>query len=187
MRISCKVATYRYNVEKTLTTLVSFGFSHYGHDFWIFVLLFGLSYGKINSVFVPVSFFLFFFEIVRENSIILTFELCYRYFESSYWFFTLSYQFLNSHTDFLNSHTDFWILMNVVLKERLGKWNKPMFLKVFETKVKTLFSFFFWDYNTKDHKCYIGKLYFELSYWIFELSYWIFELSYWFFQSWNWN
>ena len=102
----------------------------------IFVLLFGLPYGKINSVFVPVSFFLFFFEIVREKSIILTFELCYRFFESSYWFFTLSYQFLNSHTDFLNSHTDFLILMNVVLKERLGKMKQTNVCESFWNKSK---------------------------------------------------
>ena len=84
----------------------------------------------------PFLFFFFFFEIVRAKSIILTFELCYRYFESSYWFFTLSYQFLNSHTDFLNSHTDFWILMNVVLKERLGNMKQTNVCESFWNKSK---------------------------------------------------
>ena len=110
-------------------------------DFLIMATIFEFSYcflGYRTGKLILFSYPFLFFEIVREKSIILTFELCYRFFESSYWFFTLSYQFLNSHTDFLNSHTDFWILMNVVLKERLGKWNKPMFVKVFETKVKAV-------------------------------------------------
>ena len=137
-------------------------------DFLIMATIFEFSYcflGYRTEKLILFSYpFLFFFEIVREKSIILTFELCYRFFESSYWFFTLSYQFLNSHTDFLNSHTDFWILMNVVLKERLGKmkqtnvcesfWNKSkdcrfqgflqkIFLIHFVTKIFTdLFSFF---------------------------------------------
>ena len=108
-------------------------------DFLIMATIFEFSYyflGYRTGKLILFSYPFLFFEIVRENSIIMTFELCYRYFESSYWFFTLSYQFLNSHTDFLNSHTDFWILMNVVLKERLGNMKQTNVCESFWNKSK---------------------------------------------------